>query len=113
MFARPLSYQLVITQVSCSPVMEQIIRLSREIEHAVVADLDKICDISNNLEVNQISDEIKMNVSSYLTELRFNVANKARLREISIQTNMEILRFNQIPVFFIVGKVSHPGTTRA
>ena len=74
----------------------------------------KISEISdNNIEVNQISDEIKMNISSYLTELRFHVANKARLREISIQTNMEIIRFNQIPVFFIVGKVSYPGTTRA
>ena len=46
-----------------------------------------------------------MNISSYLTELRFHVANKARLREIYIQTNMEIIHFNQIPVIFIVGKV--------
>ena len=94
--------------------MEQVIQLSRDIEQAVVADLDKICEISdNNIEVNQISDEIKMNISSYLTELCFHVANKARLREIYIPTNMEIIRFNQLPVLFIVGKVSYPGTTRA
>ena len=49
--------------------MEQVIRLSREIENAVVADLEKICEISgNNIEVNQISDEIRMNLSSYLSE---------------------------------------------
>ena len=54
-----------------------------------------------------------MNVSSLLTEMRFHVANKVRLREISTRTNMEIIRFNQIPVVFIIGKVSHPGTIRA
>ena len=49
--------------------MEQVIRLSREIENTVVADLEKICEISgNNIEVNQISDEIRMNLSSYLSE---------------------------------------------
>ena len=63
--------------------MEQVIRLSREIENAVVADLDKICEISGNTEVGQLSDEIRMNVSSLLTEMRFHVANKVRLREIS------------------------------
>ena len=93
--------------------MEQVIRLSREIENAVVADLDKICEISGNTEVSQLSDKIRMNVSSLLTEMHFHVANKVRLREISTRTNMEIIRFNQIPVVFIIGKVSHPGTIRA
>ena len=76
--------------------MEQVIRLSREIENAVVADLDKICEISGNVVVSQLSDEIRMNASSMLTEMRFHIANKVRLREIATRATSEIIRFNKI-----------------
>jgi hypothetical protein len=59
--------------------MEQVIRLSREIEDAVVSDLDRICEISGSVVVSQLSDEIRMNVSSMLTEMRFHITNKVRL----------------------------------
>ena len=93
--------------------MEQVIRLSREIENAVVADLDKICEISGNVVVSQLSDEIRMNVSSMLTEMRFHITNKVRLREIATRATSEIIRFNLVPVVFIIGKVSQPGTAMA
>ena len=90
--------------------MEQVIRLSREIEDAVVSDLDRICEISGSVVVSQLSDEIRMNVSSMLTEMRFHITNKVRLRELVTRTTSEIIRFNLVPVVFIIGKVSQPGT---
>ena len=86
--------------------MEQVIRLSREIENSVVADLNKICEISGNFVVSQLSDENRMNVSSMLTEMRFHIANKVRLREISTRATTEIIRFNQVPVVFITKAMS-------
>ena len=93
--------------------MEQVIRLSRELENSVISDLDKICELSGNVDVSQLSDEIRMNLSSMLTEMRFHISNKIRLREIATRATTEIIRFNMIPVVYTIGKVTQPGTAVA
>jgi flagellar biosynthesis protein FliQ len=103
---------VVCLLVSRLQVMEQVIRLSREIEDAVVSDLDRICELSGSPVISQLSDEIRMNVSSMLTEMRFYITNKVRLKELVTRTTSEIIRLNSVPVVFIIGKVTQPGTAR-
>jgi hypothetical protein len=103
----------VYLSVTLETNIEQVIRLSREIENSVVSDLNKICEISGNVVVSQLSDEIRMNISSMLTEMRFHISNKIRLREIATRATTEIIRFNMIPVVYTIGKVTQPGTVVA
>ena len=95
--------------------MEQVHKLVGQLEKSVFADLDRISElcVCEQNEISQLSDNIKLNLSSYLTELRFFIDNKSRLREIVTKANSELIRYHGCPAVFISAKVTNPSTTRA
>ena len=72
--------------------MESIVRITSELETSTTSDLDAICEIANSPCVAELSDNIKLNISAWVTEIKTLIENKVRLRELSIRPDNHFLK---------------------
>ena len=88
--------------------MEQISKLMVELEASVVNDLNSICELSTNQTTNEISDNIKLNLSSALIEIRMHIENRKRLRDLALVPENSFCKVSGKISVALYGKVSNP-----
>ena len=64
--------------------MEDIVRIMFELERSLNTDLNTICETANSSQVSEMSDNIKLNISASLTEIKMHIINRVRLRELAL-----------------------------
>ena len=77
--------------------MEQITEIFRQLEDSVQEDLNNIQAISNGSEVDELTDNIRINISAQISAVKMLIEDKARLREIRFRSEnkMHMINGNQ------------------
>ena len=88
--------------------MEQILKIMADLERSIVNDLDAICELSVNQNTNELSDNIKLNLSSALVEIRTHIQNRKRLRELAIVPENAFCKAGGKISVALCGKVTNP-----
>jgi hypothetical protein len=93
--------------------MEQIVQIMADLEFSVSNDLNSICDTTTNHSVDELSDNIKLNLSSALTEIRMHIENRKRLRELALVPENSFCKVLGTVAIAISGKVTNPRSVNA
>ena len=93
--------------------MEQVRAVTDELAKVVAESLNRIQGLTDNPEINELCDTIRLNTEAHLTEIKGLVTNKVRLREMTILPTNIFHKYQSRIVVFIHGRVKHPRTNRA
>ena len=73
--------------------METVNDLVSQLETCVCDDLDTLSAISEGVECDEIIDNIRINLSSRLSELRLLITDKVRIRQMAINQDNNCLLY--------------------
>ena len=93
--------------------MEQVRAVTDALAKVVAESLNRIQSLTDNSEINDLCDTIRLNTEAHLTEIKGLVTNKVRLREITIHPTNIFHKYQDRIAVFIHGRVKHPRTNRA
>ena len=83
--------------------MESIARLTADLERTTTADLDEICDIARSTSVSDLADNIKLNLSACVAELKSLIEDRKRRRELDVRPDNHFIRVNNTVTVALYG----------
>ena len=93
--------------------METVNDLVSQLETCVCDDLDTLSAISEGVECDEIIDNIRINLSSRLSELRLLITDKVRIRQMAINQDNKLHAINGYVAVLINGVVRNPNSLRS